>query len=152
MRILRTLVLLVGIQGASSAVAAESATTVPMTAQAVVKRTEAWVATRMEYCLRNVPELTEPLVAAHAIYSRASIEAAAMLERQYPASKLTIQRARVEASRSAAAEFDLRQACSEGFNRVCPQLLTYMVGATGESLAKRHGESLSNLQNQFSSP
>ncbi len=147
MKVLGNLALLAGTLGVSIAsVAAGSDTAMPMTGQLLVKRAQAGVVTRVEYCLRNLPELTEPLVAAHAIYFRASTEAASILERQFPASRFNIQRALVETSPQVAAEYDLKQARSEGFNRVCPDLIAYMRKANGESLARSYGDTLSSLQ------
>lgn len=125
------------------------ATTLPMTGQLMLKRGEVSTTTRVEYCLRNVPELTESLIAAHANYSRALVEAAEILDRDFPATKFTFQRFRVQKSLQTAAADDLRRAHSEGFDRVCPSIILYMQRATGRSLAKEVGDLLLRAQERF---
>jgi hypothetical protein len=105
----------------------------------------------VEYCLRNMPELAELLSLAYATYSQAATEAETILERRVPASEFTIQRARIETSAAKAEEFDLKQAHSEGFERLCPNLIAYMHNATGESLSKVYGDLLYSLHKQFAS-
>ncbi len=151
MHVLKNLVLsILSLVAPTFALAADiGATTLPMTGQLMLKRGEVSVTTRVEYCLRNVPELTEPLVAAHSNYSRAVIEAAEILDRDFPASKFTFQRMRVQASKQAAAADDLKRAHSEGFDRVCPSIILYMQRATGTSLAKEVGDLLLRAQARF---
>lgn len=148
MHVPRILVLLGGaLLATTSAVAADPGdTTQPITGQLMLKRGEAAAMTRVAYCLRNMPELTEQLVAAHATYSRAVAEAAPIVERDFPASAFTFQRVRVQTSAEAAADSDLKQARSEGFNRVCPDMLVYMQSATARSLAKEIGDVLFSAQ------
>lgn len=148
MHVTKSLVFLGGVLlAATSALAASSNdTTKPMTGQLMLKRGQVAATTRVEYCLRNMPELTEQLVAAHANYSRAVTEAAAIVERDFPASSFTFQRLRVQTSAQAAADEDLKRARSEGFNRVCPDIIVYMQNATGRSLAKEVGEMVLNAQ------
>jgi hypothetical protein len=134
---------------ATTSFAADLVTSKSMTGKLLVARGEAAIATRMEYCLRNMPELTELLAMAHVTYSQAAIEAASILEGRFPASESAIQGAGIETSGAKAAEFDLRQARSEGFERLCPNLIVHMHNATGESLAKMYGDSLYSLQKQF---
>jgi hypothetical protein len=153
MQAFRHLVLVAGLSLASiPSLAAGLENTQPMTAQLMLKRGNAAVITRMEYCLRNMPELTEQLVEAHAKYSQAAADATVILDREFPASRFTIQRARVQTSPGVAATYDLKQARSEGFNQACPRLIEYMSGATSGSVAKSIGDLLTSLQRQYSSP
>ena len=144
----KKLVLLGGAMLATtSAVAADlGGSTQPLTGPLMLKRGQAAAITRVEYCLRNMPELTEQLVAAHANYSRAVAEAATIVERDFPASSFTFQRIRVQTSAKVAADNDLKQARSEGFNRVCPNMIVYMQNATGRSLATEVGDMLFNAR------
>jgi hypothetical protein len=131
---------------ATSVLAADvNTTTQPLTGQLLLKRGQATTGTRMEYCLRNMPELTDSLVAAHSNYSRAAAEAAAIVDRDYPASSFTFQRVRVLVPPQSAEE-DLKMARSEGFNLLCPNLIVYMQRATGKTLAKEIGDMLLNAQ------
>ena len=117
---------------------AAAQTAVPSDGELMVGRVQASVRTRVEYCLRNLPELREQLSLAHATYSLAAAQAAQILKRRYPGSNRNI---RFEKQYSAvASDFDLKQARSEGFERLCPSLITYMHNATGESLAKEYGD------------
>jgi hypothetical protein len=153
MRAFKKLLLLAAICGVSmSSFSAGSETTQPMTGELLVRSGKATLTRNVEYCLRNMPELTEQFVEAHASYSRAATDAAVILERQFPASKFTIYRARIETSPKTAAEIDLRVAHSRGFNLLCPEIVAYMRKATGESLAQEYGNLLTSLQKQFSSP
>lgn len=144
MHVLKNLVLpIVALVAAASVLAADmTETTLPMTGQRMLKRGEVSITTRVEYCLRNMPELTEPLVEAHANYARALAEASVILERDFPESRFTFQRMRVQKSMQAAAQDDLKRAHSEGLDRVCPSIITYMQRATGSSLAKEVGDML----------
>ena len=152
MNAFRTLALVAVASAVSTAsFAADLDTTRPMTGKLLVASSDATITRRVEYCLRNMPELTELLTLAHATYSQASTEAAFILERKFPASEYTIHRARIETSAAKASEFDLKQAHSRGFQRLCPELIVYMHNATGESLAKTHGDLLFSLQKQFAS-
>jgi hypothetical protein len=120
-------------------------TTQPLTGQLMLKRGQATTSTRMEYCLRNMPELTDSLVSAHSNYSRAAAEAAAIVDRDYPASSFTFQRVRIQMPPQSTVD-DLKRARSEGFNLLCPNLIAYMQRATDKSLAKEIGDILFNAQ------
>jgi hypothetical protein len=105
---------------ATASLAAGLDTTQPMTGKLMVARGQASVKTQVEYCMRNLPELTE-----------------------------LPSRARIETSTEEAAEFDLKQARSMGFNRLCPNLVAFMHDSTAASLAKMYGDALASLQRQF---
>jgi hypothetical protein len=91
---------------------------------------------RVEYCLRNVPELREALPLAHQRFAHAAAQATEILRLRFPGNNRTV---RFENSKMAA-DFALQQAHSEGFDRLCPRLVTYLQGATGEALAKEVGD------------
>jgi hypothetical protein len=100
---------------------------------AAVQRT---IQIRVEYCLRNVSELREELSLAHQTFSMAAARATEILKRRFPGNNRTVH---FEDSKMAA-DFALQQAHTEGFDRLCPRLLTYLQDATGEALAKEYGD------------
>jgi hypothetical protein len=97
---------------------------------------------RVEYCLRNVPELREELALTHQSFSLEAAKATELLKRRFPGSNRTV---RFENSKMSQ-DFALQQARSEGFDLLCPKLLDYMITATAESLAKHYGDQFAAMK------
>ncbi len=109
---------------------------------------DGYVVMQVEYCLRNVPELSTELSMAHATYSQASARAVQILSQRYPRAE-AVGSLRLDSNNPKAKEMQLRHIQSQGF-RQCPGLVAYMHSATGESLATQLDSNYQNALRSYS--
>ncbi len=152
MSVLQKLGLAVLSLGASAVIAGESRPAPALTTgQRIVASFQVFHLTQVEYCLRNVPELREQLSLAYATYSVAVTQAAEILSKRFPSSKVIDAVHVTAANDERSKELLLRQIRSMGLEP-CGSLVSYMHGATGESLAKMYGDNFASLVHQLEEP
>jgi len=131
---------------AAIVIASTSMAAAPTAAQSdgelLMASVQSMIKIRVEYCLRNMPELREELALTHQSFSLEAAKATELLKRRFPSSNRTV---RLEVSQMSQ-DFALQQARSEGFDLLCPKLLDYMITATAASLAKQYGDQFAAMK------
>jgi hypothetical protein len=106
-----------------------------ISARSLVFSFDRFVGMQVDYCLRNAPELSAELLLAHTIYAQALGWAAEIVARRYPDPVATSTVRLSDATDSRANASQLRSIQSRGPAQ-CVELVSYMLRASGESLAK----------------